>query len=53
MNITLKCLAALLFSILDLQLSFCFAQNSAFTYQGRFTDNGTPFTGTAERFGTP
>jgi trimeric autotransporter adhesin len=48
MNTKFKCLAALLLSIVDLQLSICFAQNTAFTYQGRFTDNGTPFTGTAE-----
>src|SRR3954468_18248216 len=48
MNTKFKCLVALLFSILGLQLSIGFAQNTAFSYQGRFTDNGTPFTGTAE-----
>ncbi len=38
----------LLFLTLNSQLSPTFAQSTAFTYQGRFNTNGTPFTGAAE-----
>ena len=37
-----------LLSTLNLQLPTVFAQGTAFTYQGRVTDNGTNFTGTGQ-----
>ncbi|MDQ6631806.1 MAG: tail fiber domain-containing protein [Verrucomicrobiota bacterium] len=37
-----------LFSTLNLQFSTLFAQGTAFTYQGRFTDNGAPANGAIE-----
>ncbi len=40
--------ALALLSTLNLQLSTCFAQNTAFTYQGRVTDNGTNFNGAGQ-----
>ena len=40
--------ALLALSTLNLQLSTAFAQNTAFTYQGRVTDNGTNFNGTGQ-----
>jgi hypothetical protein len=40
-------LAALLLSTLNAPLS-TWAQGTAFTYQGRFTDNGSPYTGVVE-----
>jgi hypothetical protein len=36
---------ALLFSIIVLASGACLAQTSAFTYQGRLTDGGTPANG--------
>jgi hypothetical protein len=41
-------LALLLLSLLTSHLSPLFAQGTAFTYQGRLTDNGAPFTGVVE-----
>jgi len=38
-------LALTLLSTLNPQLSTCFAQGTAFTYQGRLTDNGSPAEG--------
>ena len=35
-------------STLDPELLTAFAQGTAFTYQGRLTDNGAKFTGSAE-----
>ncbi len=37
---------ALALSVFNCQFSTAFAQNTAFTYQGRVVDNGTNFTGT-------
>src|SRR5271167_641217 len=37
-----------LFSVFNLQLSTALAQATAFTYQGRVTDNGTNFTGVGQ-----
>ena len=37
-----------LFSTLGHQFSIARAQGTAFTYQGRFTQNGVPFTGNAK-----
>ncbi len=41
-------LALLALSTLNLQLSTLYAQDTAFTYQGRVTDNGTNFTGAGQ-----
>jgi len=38
-------LALLALSTLNFPLSTCFAQTTAFTYQGRLLDNGSPVTG--------
>src|SRR5260370_36141138 len=40
--------AALLLSTLNSQLSTVLAQGTAFTYQGRVTDNGTNFSGAGQ-----
>ena len=42
-----RLVALALLTILNFPLS-TFAQGTAFTYQGRFTDNGAPYTGNAE-----
>src|SRR5712671_2945531 len=41
-------LTPLLLAAFNVQLATALAQGTAFTYQGRFTDTGLPFTGTAE-----
>ena len=41
-------LALVLLATLNPQLSTCFAQGTAFTYQGRFSDSGNAYTGNAE-----
>jgi len=38
-------IALVLLSALNVQISTCFAQGTAFTYQGRLLDNGSPATG--------
>src|ERR1039457_2343357 len=43
-----KWLAVLAFASISLQPATGFAQNTAFTYQGRVTDNGTNFSGTGQ-----
>src|SRR2546426_5610891 len=49
MKTNLNLLALLLvLSTLDSQLSTLYAQSTAFTYQGRVTDNGTNFSGTGQ-----
>ncbi|MBI3853141.1 MAG: hypothetical protein HY298_23060 [Verrucomicrobia bacterium] len=45
-NKSILALAALLFSTLNPQLSTVLAQGTAFTYQGRLNDNGSPANGT-------
>jgi hypothetical protein len=41
-------LALLVLATFSLHLSTAFAQGTAFTYQGRFAENGVPYTGEAE-----
>ena len=47
-NLFLTLALTALLPILNFQLSTCFAQSTAFTYQGRVTDNGTNFNGSGQ-----
>jgi hypothetical protein len=47
-NLLLTLALPVLLSTLNSQLSTCFAQSTAFTYQGRVTDSGTNFTGAGQ-----